>query len=121
MAVCLLCPRCGCDSGLDRALSSSSVVASGLLPGSLLYIEIGLPQGAFGLVFYPGNSWFLFNSFSLPVVLYPGSQICIQSNMAKAFSKDEVSSHSKPDNLWVVIDEDVYDLTQFQEEHPGRF
>lgn len=39
--------------------------------------------------------------------------------MAKAFSKDEVSSHSKPDNLWVVIDEDVFDLTQFQEEHPG--
>lgn len=40
--------------------------------------------------------------------------------MAKAFSKDEVSSHSKPDNLWVVIDEDVFDLTQFQEEHPGE-
>lgn len=53
-------------------------------------------------------------------MIYPGSQIGIQSNMAKAFSKDEVSSHSKPDNLWVVIDEDVYDLTQFQDEHPGR-
>lgn len=39
--------------------------------------------------------------------------------MAKTFSKEDVASHSKPDNLWVVIDEDVYDLTQFQEEHPG--
>lgn len=39
--------------------------------------------------------------------------------MAKTFSKEDVASHSKPDNLWVVIDEDVYDLTKFQEEHPG--
>ena len=39
--------------------------------------------------------------------------------MAKTFSKEDVASHSKPDDLWVVIDEDVYDLTQFQEEHPG--
>lgn len=40
--------------------------------------------------------------------------------MAKTFTKDDVASHSKPDNLWVVIDEDVYDLTKFQEEHPGE-
>ncbi|PLB54609.1 acyl-CoA dehydrogenase NM domain-like protein [Aspergillus steynii IBT 23096] len=39
--------------------------------------------------------------------------------MSKTFSKDDVVSHSKPDNLWVVIDEDVYDLTSFQDEHPG--
>lgn len=40
--------------------------------------------------------------------------------MSKTFSKDDVASHSKPDNLWVIIDEDVYDLTKFQDEHPGR-
>ncbi|GAD93493.1 acyl-CoA dehydrogenase, putative [Paecilomyces variotii No. 5] len=39
--------------------------------------------------------------------------------MAKAFSKDEVASHSKGDSLWVIIDEDVYDLSTFQDEHPG--
>ncbi|OJJ44578.1 hypothetical protein ASPZODRAFT_168295 [Penicilliopsis zonata CBS 506.65] len=39
--------------------------------------------------------------------------------MAKTFSKDDVASHSKTDSLWVVIDEDVYDLTKFQDEHPG--
>ncbi|KAJ9374883.1 hypothetical protein DTO282E5_438 [Paecilomyces variotii] len=39
--------------------------------------------------------------------------------MAKTFSKDEVASHSKSDSLWVVIDEDVYDLSKFQDEHPG--
>merc|ERR1712227_172414 len=25
----------------------------------------------------------------------------------------------KPDNLWIIVDHDVYDLTKFQEEHPG--
>lgn len=41
--------------------------------------------------------------------------------MAKTFSKDEVASHNKGDNLWVIIDQDVYDVSKFQEEHPGEF
>lgn len=40
--------------------------------------------------------------------------------MAKVLSKEEVTAHKKPDDLWVVIDEDVYNLTDFQTEHPGR-
>ncbi|KLJ10689.1 acyl-CoA dehydrogenase [Blastomyces silverae] len=39
--------------------------------------------------------------------------------MSEVFSKDAVASHNKPDNLWIIIDEDVYDLTKFQDEHPG--
>ncbi|KAF1349996.1 acyl-CoA dehydrogenase/oxidase [Delphinella strobiligena] len=39
--------------------------------------------------------------------------------MSGIYSKSDVSSHSKPDSLWIVVDEDVYDLTKFQEEHPG--
>jgi alkylation response protein AidB-like acyl-CoA dehydrogenase len=39
--------------------------------------------------------------------------------MSGTYSKDDVSSHSKPDSLWIVVDEDVYDLTKFQDEHPG--
>lgn len=39
--------------------------------------------------------------------------------MADRFSKDAVAAHNKPDDLWIVIDEDVYDLTKFQDEHPG--
>ncbi|KAK5788763.1 hypothetical protein VI817_009721 [Penicillium citrinum] len=38
--------------------------------------------------------------------------------MAKTFSKDDVASHSKGDNLWIIIDEDVYDVSKFQDEHP---
>lgn len=39
--------------------------------------------------------------------------------MSKTFSKDDVATHKTPENLWVVVDEDVYDLTKFQDEHPG--
>lgn len=40
--------------------------------------------------------------------------------MSKTFSKDDVASHSKGDNLWIIVDEDVYDVTKFQDEHPGK-
>ncbi|CAG8394437.1 unnamed protein product [Penicillium salamii] len=40
-------------------------------------------------------------------------------NMAKTFTKDDVASHSKGDSPWVIIDEDVYDVSKFQDEHPG--
>lgn len=39
--------------------------------------------------------------------------------MSKRFSSADVASHNKADNLWIVVDEDVYDLTKFQDEHPG--
>jgi hypothetical protein len=25
-----------------------------------------------------------------------------------------VQSHNKPDNLWIIVDDDVYDMTKFQ-------
>ena len=39
--------------------------------------------------------------------------------MSKTFSQSDVSSHNKPDSLFIVIDGDVYDVTKFQDDHPG--
>jgi cytochrome b involved in lipid metabolism len=39
--------------------------------------------------------------------------------MAKTFKTAEVASHNKPSDLWIIVDEDVYDLSKFQDEHPG--
>lgn len=39
--------------------------------------------------------------------------------MSKTFSKDDVASHNKGDSLWIIVDDDVYDLTKFQDDHPG--
>lgn len=39
--------------------------------------------------------------------------------MAKTFSASDVAAHKKPDDLWLIVDEDVYDMTKFQAEHPG--
>lgn len=40
--------------------------------------------------------------------------------MSKTFSPSDVAAHKKPDDLWVIVDEDVYDMTAFQAEHPGE-
>lgn len=39
--------------------------------------------------------------------------------MSKTFTTNDVASQGKGSALWVIIDEDVYDLTKFQDEHPG--
>lgn len=39
--------------------------------------------------------------------------------MSKTISPSELSAHNKPEDLWVKVDENVYDLTGFIDEHPG--
>ncbi|KAF7183471.1 hypothetical protein CNMCM7691_003670 [Aspergillus felis] len=35
------------------------------------------------------------------------------------YSRQDVSRHNTAKDLWIVIDKEVYDVTQFQAEHPG--
>ena len=39
--------------------------------------------------------------------------------MSKVFTKDEVAAHKSKDDMYIVVDDDVYNLTEFQSEHPG--
>lgn len=39
--------------------------------------------------------------------------------MSKTFTVSDVASHNKADNLYIIVDGDVYDLTTFQDDHPG--
>jgi cytochrome b involved in lipid metabolism len=39
--------------------------------------------------------------------------------MSQSFSISDVASHNKPTDLYIIVDEDVYDLTAFADEHPG--
>ncbi|KIX00493.1 uncharacterized protein Z518_10633 [Rhinocladiella mackenziei CBS 650.93] len=39
--------------------------------------------------------------------------------MSKAFSIADVASHNRADDLYIIVDEDVYDVSKFQDEHPG--
>ena len=39
--------------------------------------------------------------------------------MANRFSVADVASHKTANDLWIIVDEDVYDLTKFQDDHPG--
>jgi cytochrome b involved in lipid metabolism len=35
------------------------------------------------------------------------------------YSREDVSKHSQEGDIWVIIENDVYDLSLFLQEHPG--
>lgn len=41
--------------------------------------------------------------------------------MSKTFTAADVAAHKSPSDLYIIVDGDVYDLTKFQEDHPGSF
>jgi len=41
--------------------------------------------------------------------------------MSKTFTQSDVASHNSANSLWITIDGDVYDLTKFQDDHPGKY
>jgi len=40
--------------------------------------------------------------------------------MSKVFTASEVAQHKTAKDLFITIDGDVYDLTNFQDDHPGE-
>jgi cytochrome b involved in lipid metabolism len=37
----------------------------------------------------------------------------------KQYSPKEVAEHNSLDDIWIIVDDGVYDLTNFLSEHPG--
>ena len=37
----------------------------------------------------------------------------------KIFSKDDVAAHNKDGDLWIIVEDKVYDMSSFQKLHPG--
>lgn len=42
-----------------------------------------------------------------------------QLTSLKVFTKEEVAKHNKADDCWVIIKDEVLDVTKFLEDHPG--
>ena len=41
------------------------------------------------------------------------------STPERSYSQAEVAQHNSTGDLWIIIDQNVYDLSNFVEEHPG--
>lgn len=37
----------------------------------------------------------------------------------KVFTQDQVAAHNSASDLWITIDGIVFDVTGFQQDHPG--
>ena len=37
----------------------------------------------------------------------------------KIYSLDEIAKHNDASSLWIVLNDKVYDVTEFADEHPG--
>ncbi|CAI4222530.1 unnamed protein product [Auanema sp. JU1783] len=37
----------------------------------------------------------------------------------KEFSLEEVAQHSTPNDLWIIVDNKVYNMTSYYNKHPG--
>lgn len=48
-------------------------------------------------------------------------QVAEKHENLPAFSSSQINDHNKPEDLWIVIDGDVFDMTLFQLEHPGGY
>lgn len=63
-----------------------------------------------------GSNNLLMPFFNLPIRLC--SVPCLTMG-ADIYSPEQVSTHNDAADLWITIDQEVYDLSNFIEEHPG--
>jgi cytochrome b involved in lipid metabolism len=41
------------------------------------------------------------------------------SDETRIFAREEVAAHNKDGDLWIIVNDTVFDLSKFQNEHPG--
>jgi cytochrome b involved in lipid metabolism len=49
----------------------------------------------------------------------PEKTLAMYDGLSEIFSVDDVAKHNRPDDLWIIVGDEVFDITKYQEEHPG--
>ena len=47
------------------------------------------------------------------------SEVLVERLKLRSLTMRQVSEHKSPGDLWIVVDNGVYDVTKFQHTHPG--
>ena len=56
------------------------------------------------------------NNVAIPQATIPK----VSANLvSKVYDMKEVAMHNTPQDMWLVVNNDIYDVTGFQHEHPG--
>ncbi|KAG9681023.1 L-lactate dehydrogenase, partial [Aureobasidium melanogenum] len=73
------------------------------------FLDLLPPHNALELWTYP--------TFTMPDITYNTKKHA--EKMGKVYTYDEVSQHRSADSCWVILYNNVYDVTEFVPEHPG--
>lgn len=87
--------------------------------GSIILMDIAIISLVIGLLFA--------SMFLIPLLFSSGKAKSEQSSVnvnasskgPKSYTKSEVSLHNKRTDCWIIINDKVYDVTPYVEEHPG--
>lgn len=76
---------------------------------------------AISLLVISGIGWYFWHRITSPTSSSPSQTLTPQSDTnTSTYTLSEVATHSTAQSCWMVINNKVYDVTEYIPDHPGR-
>jgi cytochrome b involved in lipid metabolism len=59
------------------------------------------------------------NTSESVTAIQPSEGCAVLDRTENIYSREQVSKHNKRGDIWIIINDNVYDLSKFQKIHPG--